>query len=121
MSADNLPRPIAPEDVRVGMVIERRKGEHYVGGRVRGISSSDIWLNDSGVAWIFGVHHAERGWSLWLIEDAPAPVDPDTAAVNALRVAYLHALRGSIDEALSETVLKHLRAQGFDVTPRAEQ
>ena len=123
-----LPRPITPEDVRVGMLVERRNGECYVGGRVESIDGSGIWLHDragatGGVptAWIFGAKYAERGWSLWLIEDAPAPVDPDAAAVEAIVTAYRRSPECSTHAVFGEAMLDHLRDQGFDVTPRAEQ
>ena len=121
MSTDNLPRPIAPEDVRVGMVVERRNGECYVGGRVESIDGSGIWLGKIAIAWIFGAKYAERGWSLWLIEDAPQPVDPDAEAVEAIITAYRRSPECSTDAVFGEAMLDHLRAQGFDVTARAEQ
>ena len=36
------PRRIEPEDVRVGMVVERRNGESYVGGRVESVGDPYI-------------------------------------------------------------------------------
>ena len=60
-------------------------------------------------------------WSFWLIEDAPAPVDPDAAAIEAIITAYRRSPECSTDAVFCEAMLDHLRAQGFDVTPRAEQ
>ena len=78
-----LPRRIEPEDVRVGMVVERRKGECYVGGRVKSIDGSRIWLGAGVVAWVFGSICGNYGWSLWLIGDAPEPVGLDAEATDA--------------------------------------
>ena len=112
----------------MGMLVERRNGECYVGGRVESIDGSGIWLGKIALAavvmptaWIFGAKYAERGWSLWLIEDAPAPVDPDAEVVEALRVAHRRSPECSTDTVFAEATLDHLRTQGFDVTPRAEQ
>ena len=55
------------------------------------------------------------------VEDAPAPVDPDAAAIEALVTAYRRSPECSTDSVFGEAMLDHLRAQGFDVTPRAEQ
>lgn len=73
-----LPRQIDPEDVRVGMVVERRKGEAVVRGRAEQIDGGLI-KGDGGWVWLWMPRHAELGWSLWLIEDAPEPEDPDAA------------------------------------------
>ena len=117
-----LPRPITPEDVRVGMIVERRKGEHYVGGRVKNADGfCSILLDASDVVWAYGVYYAKHGWSLWLIEDVPAPVDPDAAAVEAIVTAYRRSPECSTHAVFGEAMLDHLRDQGFDVTPRAEQ
>ena len=77
-----LPRRIEPADVRVGMVVERRKGESYVGGRVKIIDAQFIETDMGGVVWDFGAGYADYSWSLWLVEDAPAPVDPDAELVE---------------------------------------
>lgn len=129
-----LPRPIEPEDVRVGMVVERRKGESYVGGRVKSIDRSCIGLGASVVAWTFGGIFGHYGWSLWLIEDAPAPVDPDAAAIEVMaRAAHeLNCAQGWYDwdehgESAREMWRKDARAvlaalrETHDVTARAEQ
>ena len=54
------------------------------------------------------------------VEDAPAPVDPDAAAIEALVTAYRRSPECSTDSVFGEAMLDHLRAQGFDVTARAE-
>ena len=72
------PRRIKPEDVRVGMVVERRKGEAAHRDRVRRIDGCLI-DGSPGWPWLWMPGHADVGWSLWLIEDAPEPVDPDSA------------------------------------------
>ena len=79
-----LPRRIDPEDVRVGMLVERRKGETYLGGRVKNIEEQASRIETDGgvVAWS-AIYAAVRDWSLWLIEDAPEPVDPDSEAADA--------------------------------------
>ena len=71
-----LPRRIKPEDVQVGMVVERRKDDAAMRDRVHLIDNALIGLTGFCL-WMPG--HADVGWSLWLIEDAPAPVDPDSA------------------------------------------
>ena len=73
-----LPRPIKPEDVRVGMLVERRKGESAYRDRVQRISG-DFIGSDPTRPYVWMPANANSGWSLWLVEDAPAPVDPDAA------------------------------------------
>ena len=118
-----LPRRIKPEDVRVGMIIERRKGECYVGGRVKSIDGSRIWLGAGVVAWVFGSICGNYGWSLWLVEDEPAPVDPDAEALDQMAQAMAN-LVGSDDAdewvPWAEVALDALR-ETHDVTPRAEE
>ena len=129
-----LPRRIKPEDVRVGMVVERRKGDAAVRDRAQQIDPELI--TGTGWPWLWMPGHADVGWSLWLIEDAPAPVDPDAEAVErmAKEVHDRNCADGgcrdwdghgeSTRKAWREdarVVIRNLRAQGFDVTPRAEQ
>ena len=116
-----LPRQIKPEDVRVGMLVERRNSETYVGGRVKSASGMYILTDAGTVAWSFNYERVFPGWSLWLVEDAPAPVDPDAAAIEALVKAHRLSPECSTDAVFFESMLDHLRAQGFDVTARAEQ
>ena len=116
-----LPRQIKPEDVRVGMLVERRNSETYVGGRVKSTSGLYILTDAGTVAWSFNYERVFPGWSLWLVEDAPAPVDPDAAAIEALVKAHRRSPECSTHAVFGEAMLDHLRAQGFDVTPRAEQ
>ena len=115
-----LPRRIAPEDVRVGMVIERRKGEAAHRDRVHRIDGEVCIVGTDG-AWLWVPGNADGGWSLWLVEDAPEPVDPDAAAVEAIVTAYRRSPECSTHAVFGEAMLDHLRAQGFDVTARAEQ
>ena len=127
-----LPRRIKPEDVRVGMVVERRRGEVAFRDRVR---SADVRI-DGTVANLWKPVHATVGWSIWLIEDAPAPVDPDAELVE--RMAKEVHDRNCADVGCRDwdghgestrkawwedarVVIRNLRAQGFDVTARAEQ
>lgn len=98
-----LPRPINPEDVRVGMVVERRKGDAAYRDRVQR-----------------------------LIEDAPAPVDPDAELVERMAEAMWRIeenpptdYAGAIDDPegwqeLARAALLALR-ETHVVTPRAEQ
>ena len=116
-----LPRPIKPEDVRPGMVVERRNSETYVGGRVKSTSGLYILTDAGTVAWSFNYERVFQGWSLWLVEDAPEPVDPDAAVIEAIITAHRLSPECSTDAVFFESMLDHLRAQGFDVTPRAEQ
>lgn len=128
-----LPRRIEPEDVRVGMVVERRKGEAAHRDRVHRIDGELIVGTDGAWLWVPG--NADGGWALWLVEDAPEPVDPDAEAVE--RMAKEVHDRNCADVGCRDwdghgestrkawrddarVVLRNLRAQGFDVT-RAEQ
>ena len=104
-----LPRRIKPEDVRPGMVVD-------ISDRVRitKVDEHRVWISDyEGTE----LHREGRSW--WLIEDAP-PVDPDAAAIEALVTAYRRSPECSTDSVFGEAMLDHLRAQGFDVTARAE-
>ena len=131
-----LPRPIKPEDVRPGMVVERRNSETYVGGRVKSTSGLYILTDAGTVAWSFNYERVFQGWTLWLVEDAPEPVDPDAEAVE--RMAKEVHDRNCADVGCRDwdghgestrkawredarVVIRNLRAQGFDVTARAEQ
>ena len=117
-----LPRPITPEDVRVGMVVERRKGEAAHRDRVRRI---DGCLIDGSPGWpyLWWPGHEEGGWTLWLVEDEPAPVDPDAEALDQMAQAMAN-LDGSDDAdewvPWAEVALDALR-ETHDVTARAEQ
>ena len=131
--ADATPWPmISPSDVRVGMVVERRRGEAAFRDRVR---SADVRI-DVSVANLWKPVHATVGWSIWLIEDAPEPVDPDAELVE--RMAKEVHDRNCADVGCRDwdghgestrkawwedarVVIRNLRAQGFDVTARAEQ
>lgn len=64
--------------------------------------------------------HVARSLGLPVVP-VPAPVDPDAAAIEALVTAYRRSPECSTDSVFGEAMLDHLRAQGFDVTPRAEQ
>ena len=129
-----LPRRIKPEDVRVGMVVERRKGEAAHRDRVHRIDGDLIVGTDGAWLWVPG--NADGGWTLWLVEDAPEPVDPDAEAVE--RMAKEVHDRNCADVGCRDwdghgestrkawredarVVIRNLRAQCFDVTPRAEQ
>lgn len=116
-----LPRRIEPEDVRVGMVVERRKGEAAHRDRVQQIDGELIVGTDGAWLWVPG--NADGGWSLWLIEDAPEPVDPDDEALDQMAQAMAN-LDGSDDAdewvPWAEVALDALR-ETHDVTPRAEQ
>lgn len=120
-----LPRPITPEDVRVGMVVERRKGEAAVRDRVRYIDGErlDGERIDGSLGWpyLWVTEQEDGDWSLWLVEDAPEPVDPDAAVIEAIITAYRRSPECLTHAAFGESMLDHLRDQGFDVTPRAEQ
>ena len=121
-----LPRRIDPEDVRVGMVVERRKGEAAHRDRVQQIDGERIIVGTDG-SWLWVPGNADGGWALWLVEDAPAPVDPpdpdaaDAAFIEAIITAYRRSPECSTHAVFGESMLDHLRAQGFDVTARAEQ
>ena len=76
-----LPRRIKPEDVQVGMVVERRKGD-AVRDRVQRIDGDLIMGVIGAYLWMPGYEVID--WTLWLVEDAPEPVDPDAEAVEAM-------------------------------------
>jgi len=114
-----LPRRIEPEDVRVGMVVERRKGDAAVRDRVQRIDGDLIMGVIGAYLWMPGYEVID--WSLWLVEDAPEPVDPDAAVIEAIITAYRRSPECSTHAVFGEAMLDHLRAQGFDVTARAEQ
>ena len=63
--------------------------------------------------------HVARSLGLPVVP-VPAPVDPDAAAIEALVTAYRRSPECSTDSVFGEAMLDHLRAQGFDVTARAE-
>lgn len=90
------PTPIAPEDVRVGMIVERRKGDAAYRDRVQRI---DGGLIDGHPArpyvWMPG--NANDGWSLWLIEDAPQ-VDEDAALVEVMAEAVWRSFVGPFSQ-----------------------
>ena len=117
-----LPRRIEPEDVRVGMVVERRKGEAAVRDRAEQIDGDLIMGVIGAYLWMPGYEVID--WTLWLVEDAPEPVDSDAEALDLMAQAMAN-LVGSDDAtewvAWAEVALDALRARGFDVTPRAEQ
>ena len=110
---------IKPEDVQVGMVVERRKGDAAVRDRVQRIDGDRIMGVIGAYLWMPGYEVID--WTLWLVEDAPEPVDPDAAAVEAIVTAYRRSPECSTHAVFGEAMLDHLRAQGFDVTARAEQ
>ena len=114
-----LPRRIKPEDVQVGMLVERRKGDAAVRDRVQRIDGDLIMGVIGAYLWMPGYEVID--WTLWLVEDAPTPVDPDAAAIEAIITAYRRSPECSTDSVFGEAMLDHLRAQGFDVTARAEQ
>ena len=76
-----LPRRIKPENVQVGMVVERRKGDAAVRDRVQRIDGDLIMGVIGAYLWMPGYEVID--WTLWLVEDAPAPVDSDAEATDA--------------------------------------
>ena len=117
-----LPRRIKPEDVQVGMVVERRKGEAAHRDRVQQIDGERIIVGTDG-SWLWVPGNADGGWALWLVEDAPTPVDPDAEALDQMAQAMAN-LVGSDDAdewvPWAEVALDALR-ETHDVTARAEQ
>lgn len=111
-----LPHRIEPEDVRVGMVVERRKGDaayrdrvHLIDNALIGPTGSCLWIPE----------YAAVGWTLWLIEDAPAPADPDAELVERMARA-IDAEPGFNVSDMAYAALRALR-EIRDVTARAEQ
>ncbi|HRW03436.1 MAG TPA: DUF4406 domain-containing protein, partial [Tetrasphaera sp.] len=76
-----LPRRIEPEDVRVGMVVERRKDDAAMRDRVQQIDGDLIMGVIGAYLWMPGYEVID--WTLWLVEDANAPVDPDAEVTDA--------------------------------------
>ena len=109
-----LPRPIEPADVRVGMVVERRKGEAAHRDRVHRIDGEVIVGTDG--AWVWVPANADGGWSLWLIEDAPQ-VDEDHDLVEDIAEVISHA--APIDWDLSLERLDEDAADGLRHVARA--
>ena len=66
-----MPQEIKAKDVRVGMVIERRKGETRISGRVKDIGKHYILSGVGALLWDFDLWYKGNGWTLFLIEDAP--------------------------------------------------
>ena len=64
--------------------------------------------------------HVARSLGLPVVP-VPAPVDPDAAVIEAIITAYRRSPECSTHAVFGEAMLDHLRAQGFDVTARAEQ
>ena len=64
--------------------------------------------------------HVARALGLPVVP-VPEPVDPDAAVIEAIITAYRRSPECSTHAVFGEAMLDHLRAQGFDVTPRAEQ
>ena len=110
-----LPRQIKPEDVRPGMVIEQRKGEGLLRDRVIAIEDGTF---KGDVVWLHG-EDERNGWSFWLIEDAPEPVDPDAELVERMAKA-IDAEPGFNVSDMAYAALRALR-EIRDVTARAEQ
>ena len=110
-----LPRRIEPEDVRVGMVIEQRKGVCIMRGRVVAVEDGVFQCE---VVWL-RTENERNDWSLWLVEDAPAPVDPDAELVERMARA-IDAEPGFNVSDMAYAALSALR-ETHDVTPRAEQ
>ena len=120
-----LPRRIEPEDVRVGMVVECRDLVRVTAVH-SGIIEADRWSeyrHPRGQEFRADAESetCERQW--WLVEDAPAPVDPDAEALDQMAQAMAN-LDGSDDAdewvPWAEVALDALR-ETHDVTPRAEQ
>lgn len=129
-----LPRRIKPEDVQVGMLVERRKGDAAVRDRVQRIDGDLIMGVIGAYLWMPGYEVID--WTLWLVEDAPEPVDPDAEAVERM-AKEVHDRNCAVVDCRdwdghgestrkawredARVVIRNLRAQGFDVTARAEQ
>lgn len=88
--------------------------------RSTGLSLSGGSHDFANIAWD-AARAVVRGFDVRLIEDAPTPVDPDAAVIEAIITAYRRSPECSTDSVFGEAMLDHLRAQGFDVTARAEQ
>ena len=88
--------------------------------RSTGLSLSGGSHDFANIAWD-AARAVVRGFDVRLIEDAPAPVDPDAAVIEAIIAAYRRSPECSTHAVFGEAMLDHLRAQGFDVTARAEQ
>ncbi len=138
-----LPRRIEPGDFEVERVAATI---HAAVTSAQAINIEAVYrstgLNLSGgshdfanIAWD-AARAVVRDFDVWLIEDAPAPVDPDAELVE--RMAKEVHDRNCADVGCRDwdghgestrkawrydarVVLRNLRAQGFDVTPRAEQ
>ena len=138
-----LPRQIKPGDYEVERVAATI---HAAVTAAQAINVEAVYrstgLNLSGgshdfanIAWD-AARAVVRDFDVWLIEDAPEPVDPDAEAVE--RMAKEVHDRNCADVGCRDwdghgestrkawredarVVIRNLRAQGFDVTARAEQ
>ena len=99
-----LPRQIKPEDVRVGMLVERRNSETYVGGRVKSASGMYILTDAGTVAWSFSSSLLDSNYDQYVrAEKAEAEVERLTAERDALiAVGKRQAARLARVEALAE-------------------
>lgn len=88
--------------------------------RSTGLSLSGGSHDFANIAWD-AARAVVRGFDVRLTEDAPTPVDPDAAVIEAIIAAYRRSPECSTHAVFGEAMLDHLRAQGFDVTARAEQ
>ena len=88
--------------------------------RSTGLSLSGGSHDFANIAWD-AARAVVRAFDVRLIEDAPTPVDPDAAVIEAIIAAYRRSPECSTHAVFGEAMLDHLRAQGFDVTARAEQ
>ena len=139
LTADHLPRRIEPGDFEVERVAATI---HAAVTSAQAINIEAVYrstgLNLSGgshdfanIAWD-AARAVVRDFDVWLIEDAPAPVDPDAEAIEAMaRVAHdQNCVEGDWDEhgegtrqawrSDARAALAALR-ETHDVTPRAEQ
>ena len=130
LTAEHLPRRIEPGDFEVERVAATI---HAAVTSAQAINIEAVYrstgLNLSGgshdfanIAWD-AARAVVRDFDVWLIEDAPAPVDPDAEALDQMAQAMAN-LDGSDDAdewvPWAEVALDALR-ETHDVTPRSEQ
>ena len=104
--SEALPRPIDPEDVRVGMVVDIIDR-----ARIRRVDDQRAWISDDEYTML-----RRDGRSLWLVEDAPQ-VDEDHDLVEDIAEVISHA--APIDWDLSLERLDEDAADGLRHVARA--
>ena len=109
---DWQPLPDGPNKSHVGRRVRLvgRGGPEVVGTLTKVVNEHRALLNH----WLYDVSSVD-----WYVD--ATDTGPDAAVIEAIVTAYRSSPECSTHSVFGEAMLDHLRAQGFDVTPRAEQ